>query len=188
MDPPELSARLRYLNHSAHLLATTSPATSRYLMSRHNALIYDSKIELSEAQKRKACGACGTIMILGWEATLEGEERSKKRNTQKKLEVENQPRAMVYTCATCSKKTRFLTGISKPARRIRTAMNSQPISSHPAPQSQSQTSDTKAPLKTGAKRKSRKKGVLDAILAKNQATKALSSGFGLDLSDFMKKS
>ncbi|KAG4444495.1 hypothetical protein IFR05_000086 [Cadophora sp. M221] len=191
MEPPELSTRLRYLNESAHLLATTAPTTSRYLMSRHNALMYDSKIELSESQKKKACGACGTIMILGWEATLQTEVRSKKgKAARKEREAAGYVRTMVYTCGTCSKKTRFPTSISKPIRRKKAALSSTSTSTAPAPASapQSQSNDSSTPSKKAPKRKSRKKGVLDAILARSQAPQATSSGFGLDLSDFMRKS
>ncbi|KAH6711048.1 hypothetical protein DL95DRAFT_1867 [Leptodontidium sp. 2 PMI_412] len=191
MEPPGLSARLRYLNESAHLLATTSPTTSRYLMSRHNALMYDSKIELSESQKKKACGACGTIMILGWEATLQSEVRSRKgkaagNTARKEREAARHLRTMVYTCGTCSKKTQFPTSISKPIRRNKAALPS--TSTSTAPTLQSQASEANTPSKKAPKRKSRKKGVLEAILARNQAPQATSSGFGLDLSDFMKKS
>ncbi|CZT08197.1 hypothetical protein WAI453_002200 [Rhynchosporium graminicola] len=187
MEPPELSARLRFLNDSAHLLATNSPATSRYLMSRHNALLYDSKIELSDAQKQKACGACGTIMILGWEATIAIEKSSKRGTARKEAKVGNhQPRAMVYSCTTCFRKTRFSTGMSKPARRRRTTLHS--TNKLPALMPPFQTKDAKTPAKSGSKGKSRKKGVLDAMMARSQASQPSSSGFGLNLSDFMKKS
>ncbi|KAH7336315.1 hypothetical protein BKA65DRAFT_31700 [Rhexocercosporidium sp. MPI-PUGE-AT-0058] len=188
MEPPELAARLRYLNESAHLLATTSSTTSRYLMSRHNALMYDWKMELSEAQKKKACGSCGTIMILGWGATLESSVQNTKDKTRAKRKVRKQPRAMVYSCGTCSKTTRFPMSISKPSRRNKSVLHATSTLTAPAPVPQSQTSDANTPSKKAPRRKSRKKGVLDAILARSQAPQATSSGFGLDLNDFMKKS
>lgn len=187
MESSELSARLRYLNDSAHLLAASSPTTSRYLMSRHNALVYDSKIDQSEAQKKKACGACGTIMVLGWEATLETESRGRKGKARKAMESTKERRAMVYTCGTCSKKTRFPTDISKPIRRSKAALHSTSVSASPAPVTQSQPGVADTSSKKTPKRKSRNKGVLDAILARSQA-QSTSSGFGLDLSDFVKKS
>ncbi|PVH88793.1 hypothetical protein DL98DRAFT_402632 [Cadophora sp. DSE1049] len=185
MEPPKLSARLRYLNESAHLLATTSPTTSRYLMSRHNALMFDSKIELSEEQKKKACGACGTIMILGWEATLENNVQRKKGKGRQETEATKPPKSMIYSCGTCSKKTRIPAGISKSARRNKASLHFTSISTAPTPQSQA--SQSNPPSQKGPKRKSRKKGVLEAILARNQPQPA-NTGFGLDLSDFMKKS
>ncbi|TAQ85992.1 hypothetical protein B7494_g5680 [Chlorociboria aeruginascens] len=83
MASPELSARLRFLNDAAHLLATTAPATSRHLMSRCNSLLFENNIEPAESEKLKACGACGTIMIVGVAATFKVETqkpRSRKRN------------------------------------------------------------------------------------------------------------
>ncbi|KAH7409297.1 hypothetical protein BKA64DRAFT_392860 [Cadophora sp. MPI-SDFR-AT-0126] len=185
LETPELSARLRYLNNSAHLLATTSPATSRYLLSRHNALMFESKIDLSEEQKKRACSACGTIMILGWEATLENNVERKKGKGRHGTEAMKPPKAMIYSCGTCSKKTRIPTGISKSARRNKGSLQSTSNSMVPTPQSQA--SQSNAPSQKGAKRKSRKKGVLEAILARNQPQPA-NTGFGLDLSDFMKRS
>ncbi|KAG4423980.1 hypothetical protein IFR04_002822 [Cadophora malorum] len=185
MEPPELSARLRYLHGAAHLLATTSPITSRHLVSRHNALMFDSKLDLSDEQKTKACGACGTIMLLGWEATLENDIRRKQGQGDEVKEATKQPKAMVYSCGTCSKKTRMSTGIAKAARRNRKVSNHTSIPAASAPQSQASQSSTLS--QKPAKRKSRKKGVLESILARNQP-KPTNAGFGLDLSDFMKKS
>ncbi|KAK0109720.1 hypothetical protein ONS95_002399 [Cadophora gregata] len=184
MEPSELSVRLRYLNDSAHLLATTSPTASRYLMNRHNALMFDSKIELSQEQKTKACGACGTITTLGWEASSENDIQRKKRKGRLGSQVTKLPKAMVYSCGICSKKTRIPTGTSKPGRRSKVPLQSTTISTAPTPQAPS--GETSNPPQKAAKRKQRKKGVLEAILARNHPQPS-NTGFGLDLSDFMKK-
>ncbi|EKD12215.1 RNAse P Rpr2/Rpp21/SNM1 subunit domain-containing protein [Drepanopeziza brunnea f. sp. 'multigermtubi' MB_m1] len=187
MDPKELSARLRFLNDSAHLLATTAPATSRYIMTRHNALMFDSKIDLSESQRRDACGACGTIMTLGWEATLEQDTPKRRKGKSKPgTDASKAPKTMIYSCGACSKKTRISSGITKPPGRHRKAMSnssSNPVSivTNTTPQA------TSTPTPSSKKRQKSKKGGLAAILAKNQASQS-SSGFGLDLMDFMKKS
>lgn len=185
MEPPELSARLRYLDGAAHLLATTSPTTSRHLVSRHNALLFDSKIDLTDEQKKKACGACGTIMILGWEATLDNNVHGKRGKGNQEKEAKKKPKAMVYSCGTCTKKTRMPTGTSKAARRNRNLLQSTSTPVASAPESQVSRSNT--PSQKSAKRKSRKKGVLESILARSQP-QSTNAGFGLDLSDFMKKS
>ncbi|KUJ23190.1 uncharacterized protein LY89DRAFT_679986, partial [Mollisia scopiformis] len=106
MASPELSAHLRYLNESAHLLATAAPETSRHLMSRHNALLFANQIEVEGTQRKSACGACGALVVPGWEGTLESHiERSKVSKKRKPVERTVQKRAMVYECGICGKKT-----------------------------------------------------------------------------------
>ncbi|KAF8864870.1 hypothetical protein BDZ45DRAFT_581661 [Acephala macrosclerotiorum] len=185
MASPELSARLRYLNDSAHLLATTAPETSRHLMSRHNALIFDSQTDQSEAQKRTACGACGTIMLAGWEGTLESRsERQRASKTEKSTHRPVQSRVIVYECGTCSRKTRERVKSAPPMKRRTVAS----LLSKPADQmdmSASPSINTPSTSSSSKKRAKSRKGGLAAILA--QKSTASSSGSGFDLMDFMKK-
>jgi ribonuclease MRP protein subunit SNM1 len=193
MASPELSARLQYLNDSAHLLAAAAPETSRHLMSRHNSLLFDSNLDPSEAQKRKACGACGTIMILGWNGVLELKQPGRK-NRRRHGGVSKTQRAVVYTCECCRRKTRH------PFPAPRQKYNPGTKSSKPAPVSATASASSRTPQakdvptvsqssnSSSKKRaKNRKQGSLQAILAKQKASEGASgSGFGLDLMDFMK--
>lgn len=187
MASPELSARLRYLNDSAHLLATVAPETSRHLMLRHNSLLGDSNLETSEAQEGKACGACGTIIIIGWNGTLQT-QRARNRNTRHG-EASKTGRIMLYKCDSCGRTTRHHVAVAPQNTRTKS------ITSKPVPSLAPAFSDTPAKSATiqtstssSKKRaKSRKQGSLQAMLAKQKESQALpGSGFGLDLMDFMK--
>jgi ribonuclease MRP protein subunit SNM1 len=203
MASPDLSARLRYLNGSAHLLATTAPATSKYLMSKCNSLMFDNNVEQSESHKRKACGACGTIMILGWDGKLKLDSQRAQRGKSTPRRTTDRARAMVYKCESCGRETRLNMSSSAPKHKalslsnaqdsssVTQASNTSLLSGDPTPpQAKSNIPSTPSGSSSSKKRtKARKQGGLEAILARQRATDSRrSSGFGLDLLDFMKKS
>ncbi|RDW66064.1 hypothetical protein BP6252_09699 [Coleophoma cylindrospora] len=188
MASSTLSARLRYLNESAHLLATAAPSTSRYLMSQCNALMFENEVEQPESHRRKVCGACGTVMVLGWAGHLEVETRRSKKKKASQAGVAK-ARAMIYTCDSCGRKTRHHFNNPPPPRRNISSQAAQPVASL----SSSSTSANQleavpsANASTKKRAKSRKQGGLGALLAKQKASDQLSSGFGLGLMDLMKK-
>ncbi|QSZ36164.1 hypothetical protein DSL72_007289 [Monilinia vaccinii-corymbosi] len=191
----ELAARLRYLNESAHLLATTAPSTSKYLMSRCNSLMFDHEIEQPDAQKRKSCGACGNIKLLGWDGNLEVKSQGSKKKQERKKEkgVSSGEKAIVYTCGSCNKKTRHCVDIAPVTSRPKKgSIHHGAISKNASMPVQSLTTanrmampSTNASSKKRAK--TRKLGGLGALLAKQKASDAIPSRFGLDLMDLMKK-
>jgi ribonuclease MRP protein subunit SNM1 len=192
MAAPELSARLRYLNESAHLLATTAPETSRHLMSKHNSLMFDNNLDPTESQRRKACGACGTIMVSGWQGKVEVDSQGARRGKRRPSVQASKKPSVVYTCNSCSRKTRFLlNSSSKPARHK--AVPSQLISSSigkvasTAPITDVNPTTSTANSSSKKRAQSRKKSGLGAILAKQRTSQSAGTGFGLDLMDFMKK-
>ena len=201
MSSSGLTARLRYLNDSAHLLTTTAPATSKFLMSKCNSLMFDNGIEQSESQKRKVCGACGTIMILGCNSKVDVEpQRARWGKRTPRKATRDRARAMVYECESCGRKTRV--SISPPTSKYKALSVSNTKHSSSITQAsnisllppslslpQLKSNISSAPSSAGKKRsKARKQGDLEAILAKQRATDSRSSsGFGLDLLDFMKK-
>jgi RNase P subunit RPR2 len=186
MASRELSARLRYLNESAQLLATTAPTTSRFLMSRHNSLIFESGRDRSEAQKRDACGACGTIMIPGWESTIQLPRKQIRKGKNKILQAVK-TKVAVYICEACGRETSY-------------SLDNPQISRHtPGPSKSNITQSSATPKAVSAilsstsssrkRAKSRKQGSLEALLARQKPSDSRSSGgFGFDLMDFMKKS
>ncbi|KAF4637010.1 hypothetical protein G7Y89_g1079 [Cudoniella acicularis] len=187
MASVELSARLRYLSDSAHLLAATAPATSKHLMSRHNALLFENGLDPSEEQKRRTCGACGTILIIGWEGSMKIQHLQSRQKNGKNGKNDVPAKAMVYTCDCCGRKTRQpITTSSQrykiPSRSSKSIISSTALhstdthsrSTVPTPESSNSSSKKRA--------KNRKHGGLSAILAKQQSLQgATASGFGLDL-------
>jgi RNase P subunit RPR2 len=183
----DLSARLQYLNDAAHLLATTAPSTSKYLMSARNDLMFDSGMEQPESLKRNACSACGTILVIGWQATLEVQSQSPRLQNQKPAKLPRKD--MVYTCESCSRTTRIR--IAPPTKKqisksyIRhTPSTKQSITSIAKSESGPRIISANSSSKKRAK--ARKQGSLAAVLAGRNSA-ASTSGFGLDLMDFMKK-
>jgi RNase P subunit RPR2 len=188
MSSPELWARLRYLNDSAHLLATVAPSTSRHLRTRCDALISEKELASSDAHRRNTCGACGTIMILGWEGTMQTEPQpSRRRTARPDGQAVKQTKVLVYECKICYRKTRFpLSHPPQATRHKATSSNSRAMSTS---ELLTKPSPVSLPAKSNSKKraKARKRGGLDALLAV-KGTSGQVSGFGLDLMDFMKKS
>lgn len=203
MASPAISARLKYLNDSAHLLATSAPGTSAYLMSRCNGLMFDNELEQSDAYRRHVCGACGNIMILGWTGTRKIESlkaQKGRRNATSTLQQSSSAKVktVVYTCERCGRRTRqsINTNVPRSSKTLDTIHNTKasqtvtplrkPLETHSAPRTPSSTS---ANANSRKRAKIRKQGGLQALLAKNKETDTRSSGggFGLDLLDLMKK-
>lgn len=191
MTSPELLARLQYLDKSAHLLAITAPSTSRYLMSRRNHLMFDNAIELSDSLRGNVCCACGSIMIIGWQASLELRSRRCRRQGHNRNQ-QRPTKDLVYTCDSCRRTTHIPIAPAAPNRaskssNIRTAASVQQVNTNsamtePSPRATSANSSSKK------RAKARKLGGLAAVLANKQsASLSSTSGFGLDLMDFMKK-
>lgn len=191
MASSELLTHLRYLNDAAHLLAASAPETSRHLMLRQNSLLLDSNLDRPESQQHKACGACGTIKILGWNGTLETDQTGRKG--KRRREAVRTEKFLVYTCDSCGRKTRHPVPappkISRPQPR---SSRSIPISA-PSSSNTAQPSGAPGPAQTSnsnskKRAKNRKQSSLSALLAKQKASQGGSgSGFGLDLMDFMNK-
>ncbi|KAM0312775.1 hypothetical protein ACHAO8_006056 [Botrytis cinerea] len=192
----ELAARLRYLNESAHFLATSAPTTSKYLVSQCNSLMFDHEIEPPDFSRRKSCSACGTIMLLGSsEGKLEVKSQSfKKKPIRKRAKGGSRvEKAMIYTCGSCNKMTRNrLDSAPVISRSKKGAVQNGAVSQTVPLPAQTLTANTMAPPSTNAsskkRAKTRKLGGLGALLAKQKASQTSSSGFGLDLMDLMKKS
>jgi ribonuclease MRP protein subunit SNM1 len=194
MASPSVSVRLQYLNDSAHLLATTAPSTSAYLMSRCNSLMLDNEVEQTDSYRRQICGACGNIMILGWTGTRHLEslrigQRKRDRIPTAQGSKAEVTKAIVYKCELCDRRTRI--NMNTTIARSTKASVSQSL-----PKKLLNSTLIKTPSPTSANASSRKRararkhGGLQALLAKNKDSGAVGrpcSGFGLDLLDLMKK-
>ncbi len=197
MTSVDLTARLQYLNNSAHLLATTAPATSKYLMLQCKSLMFDNNIELSASQQGKACGACGTILIPGWEGELEMSRARRGKGSLRKAMV-NRRGALVYNCGSCGRKTQLNLSRS-PSSIPKHRSNTRSLTKHTSVTTTaskttnptlSQASTAPISLSSGTsnnkKRTARKQSGLEAILARQKATDSRASS-GFDLLDFMKE-
>jgi ribonuclease MRP protein subunit SNM1 len=204
MVSPGISARLKYINDSAHLLAISAPGTSAYLMSRCNGLMFDNELEQSDAHKQHVCGACGNIMILGWTGTRQIESlkvQKGRRNARAMMQNTSsaQVKTVVCTCERCGRRTRrsINTNIPRSLTTLNTTYNPRAsqtatpfkgplLETHSAPRTPSSTS---ANASSRRRAKIRKHGGLQALLEKNKETdtRVSGGGFGLDLFDLMKK-
>lgn len=73
MSSTSLPSTLNFLTDAGHLLATSAPETSAYLMNRRNRLLFDNELPQSDVQKQHVCGCCGQIMIASDGTTLKVE-------------------------------------------------------------------------------------------------------------------
>lgn len=194
----DLSSRLRYLKDSAQMMSSTSPATSAYLMSQVNQLMFDHEIEPSELHRRYACGACGSIMVPGWTSSLEKEVIQTKPRRRKSKAVYLRPEkdkaenntgitSMLYRCNLCGKNTRHRQpNHSIPAyRRGKKLAQSVQLAS-PVATAEKQSSGS-ANTNSKKRARARKQGGLQALLAAKKENGTSNTGFGLDLMDLMKK-
>lgn len=210
MVATELAPQLRFLTDAAHLLSSSAPETSAFLMSRRNTLLVDNDVLVSDTQRQHVCSCCGHIMIPGQGSNLNIEtEKALRAKTRK------QPRAQgglaagerekpssrsgmsrVFTCGNCSKYTKLdLPGpgpISRAPKIKKTVQQTttQGLTKAPAPAHKPGPDVSKvAPATANANSKKRaknRKAGLQALLDQRQGSTP-SSGFGLSLSDFMKK-
>ncbi|PQE21465.1 RNAse p rpr2 rpp21 snm1 subunit domain-containing protein [Rutstroemia sp. NJR-2017a BBW] len=182
MESSELTARLRYLNETAHYLATSAPATSKHLMSQCNSLMCEAEVEQPEPQSRRSCLACGTIITSGWGGVAKVQPTASRKKSRKQESKKPSSREKSMTTrhrlepapliSRAKKAALPSVSVSKPAA---TALN------NPSVPSANANANSKKRAKT------RKLGGLGALLANKKASEARSSGFGLDLMDLMKQ-
>lgn len=184
----DLAPQAHFLSNAAHLLATTSPETSAFLMSRRNELLVENDIAIPDSQQQRVCSCCGHIMVPGHGSTLRIETGKVMRPRTKSRHHQGQ-RAMpggiskVMTCGHCGKESRMkLDGPSRISRHKKAAQAVVPQARQAQP---SEPAKVSASASSKKRAKNRKAG-LQALLDQKQSS-APSSGFGLSLSDFMKK-
>ena len=160
-------------------------------MSTYKSLLSECHLEPTESHRRETCGACGTIMIPGLAAVMVSQRRLKRRGKGKNDVPPD--KSIVFQCNCCKKKTRHELPTSlprhKPRKTTTANLNSVPfpsVSTTSKPPSIPVASDN-LNISSKKRAKARKQSGLQALLAKQKASQGSSSGFGLDLSDFMKK-
>ncbi|KAI0130355.1 hypothetical protein BJ170DRAFT_681808 [Xylariales sp. AK1849] len=190
-----LVSSLNFMTDAAHLLATTTPEVSAHLMSQRNALMFHNNLEQSDIQRQHVCGSCGHIMILRKESILklEKEKSTRKRRKGKHVRTEQNPLPVrtqkQLTCGMCGRFTQIAVPPAPPiTRRVkgRTTKISVAQSLSPAaPSSTVEPTKTSANASSKKRAKNRKQG-LQALLQQSQ-TSSSKVGFGLGLTDFVKR-
>ncbi|RKF54474.1 putative rnase p rpr2 rpp21 snm1 subunit domain-containing protein [Golovinomyces cichoracearum] len=190
--PSDMSARIRFLNDSAHLLAASAPETSRYLMLKRNALASDNNIDPVETNMSKTCNACGTLMIIGWQGTVYIESRGtgkKMKDSRQRAKKRQRSRTLVYECNTCHRKSRDDLNSSLKSRQKLKSSRSKPIPSMKKPSNHEQEKNSHVALTppSGIRKvnRKRKNNTLEALIAKKKSSQTSSVDF--DLMDFLKK-
>lgn len=205
MSLPATKARLNFLAASAHLYSSTAPATSAHLMLECKHVATTNDVALKETESKRACNACGTILVPGWtlQTTIVNSQRSKKLHPKSGKERHSIPREaqklVLSECLVCHRLKRTpLMCSSRQSDSGKRDFASRPVSSTTsihtmaetgAPDPKFQGAERTSPANLNSKRraKSRKKSGLQAMLDKAKALEASSSGVGLDLMDIMMK-
>ncbi|KAJ4416396.1 hypothetical protein N0V85_002290 [Neurospora sp. IMI 360204] len=211
----ELSATLDFLTDAAHLLATTAPETSAFLMNQRGSLMFENELPQSDVQRQHVCSCCGHIMIPGHGSTLKFEHQKAVRKrlragqkftktpVQTKQQNQESRKGPVkrITCGRCKRQTEIKSPAPAPISRRSINLKTQPQQQAP------KTTTTTTGLKPNAaptlglsaqkptpsssanskkRAKSRKAG-LQALLDQSNASKSSRPGLGLSLADFMQK-
>jgi hypothetical protein len=197
----EQTTTLSFLTDAAHLLATTAPETSAYLMSRRNDLMFEHEVPLSDKQRQHVCSCCGYIMLPGKGSCLQVKSgirpsrKNKLRSTGSTGGPHNPGPTKAITCGHCGR----LTNVKLPApapiswRKVKVEKMAKALgasgSSTTAQAQAQETASQKASSNASSKKraKSRKAG-LQALLDQSSASRnSRPGGLGLSLADFMAK-
>lgn len=188
----DTAPQLHFLTDAAHLLATTAPQTSAFLMSRRNELLVENDIAVPDSQRQRVCSCCGHVMVPGQSSTLKIETKKTPRprtNSKQQQQIRAMPGGIskVMTCGHCGRDSRLkLEGPSRISRHKKALQPQFTV----AQAKQTQLSEPARPSANASskKRAKHRKAGLQALLDQKQgSTVSSSSGFGLSLSDFMKK-
>jgi hypothetical protein len=197
----EQTTTLSFLTDAAHLLATTAPETSAYLMSRRNDLMFEYEMPpLSDKQRHHVCSCCGHIMLLGKGSRLQvkSEIRPSRKNKSRSIGSTGAPHnpgpTKAITCGYCGR----LTNIKLPApapisrRKVKVEKVIKTLGASGPSQARAQAQETasqKASSNASSKKraKSRKAGLQALLDQSNASRNSRPGGLGLSLADFMAK-
>ncbi|KAK2042835.1 RNAse P Rpr2/Rpp21/SNM1 subunit domain-containing protein [Colletotrichum somersetense] len=192
MDSSTLPAHLTYLNDAAHLLRTSAPETSAYLMNHHNELMFLNDMEQNDVRRQHVCGACGHIMIPGQSTVLKLEtEKALKRKRRGVKSRDSQakdqpqlPRAgtrKLFNCGNCSRTTKI--SFPPPPPILRRRAKSEQLSAAKGRQSSMAEPAKPATSNSSSKKRAKnRKAGLQALLS--QAKTSSSGSRNLSLADF----
>jgi len=190
-EEKQAQARLSYLTDAGHLLATSAPGISSFLMTRRQALTAHLGLAMSEVENQAVCGACGNIMVPGCTGQLKFEadtffkrKRQKpKLNPQgKKPRIERPGPFKVITCGKCDRATKIqLPPPPAVGRRKVDIPQASALMANQDPRPTKSSSNA-----ASRKRAKARKAGLQGLLASSKVTSSNSKP-ALTLSSFMKK-
>ena len=176
--------RRSFLESSSQYLAVSSPSTSAHLMTERLALTIDDERTATKVLRNKACNACGTLVILGWNAITTRSPQKISATTRKR--ARRGRRALVQACKVCHRET--ITALHIEAGAANAAQPKRKVSISATQAIETPLNGNKKAEKTSSKQRAktrRDKSGLQALLTKSkQQTPA--SFATLDLMDFMK--
>lgn len=187
----DIAPQAHFLGDAAHLLAITSPETSAFLMSRRNELLVENDIAIPDAQRQCVCSCCGHVMVLGHDSTLRIETNRALRSKTKSRQHQEQHTppggiSKIATCGRCGRDCNVkLNGPGRISRHKKVAQSA--ITEHAKQSRLSEPAKPSANASSKKRAKNRKAGLQALLDQKQGSTTSSSPGFGLSLSDFMKK-
>jgi poly(A) polymerase Pap1 len=176
-----------FLENSSRYVAISSPSTSAHLMTERIALSSTTNNERATAKglRDSVCNACGTLMVLGWNATMKHGQKLRSNTTQRP--IRKRQRRLIQVCRVCHRDT--VTTLNVEVNAVKGGQpTSGPFTTSKHSVEASATM-SKVAEKTSSKQraKARKEtSGLQALLNKSKQTSASSSSFKPDLMDFMK--
>lgn len=195
----EQTATLSFLTDAAHLLATTAPETSAYLMSRRNDLMFEHEIPLPDKQRQHVCSCCGHIMLPGKGSRLQVKSeirpsrKNKSRPTGSTGGGPNPGPTKALTCGHCGRLTNVKLPAPAPISRRKVKVEkatkgSGSLGSSTTAQVQEPASQKTSSNASSKKRAKSRKAGLQALLDQSNASRnSRPGGLGLSLADFMAK-
>ena len=177
-----------FLENSSRYLAVSSPSTSAHLMAERLALNIDDGRAATKDLYDYICVACGTLMIIGWNAVT---RQSQQRTTSKTRKCERRGRHnnFAQTCQVCHRETITVLHFEKDATKTatKTARPKSKASIPPTQATENPLNVSKGAEKTSSKQRAKtrkEKSGLQALLSKSRQIAASSST--LSLMDLMK--
>lgn len=189
----DIAPQVHFLNDAAHLLATASPETSAFLMSRRNEVLVENDIAIPDTQRQRVCNCCGHLMVPGQHGSIFRIETDKAIRSKAASNQNHDKRARsggiskVTTCGYCGRNSRVkLDSPGRISRHKKVAPATKTFLPPAAMATAAEPAKSSANASSKKRAKNRKAG-LQALLDQKQGSTPSSSGFGLTLSDFMKK-
>lgn len=198
MSSTGLTTTLDFLTDAGHLLATTAPEISAYLMNQRGNLLLENKIPQSDVQRQHVCSCCGHIMVPGDGSVLKIEHKKALEKKGSRSVKSLKPKSptpcstsgptKVLTCGHCDRFTKINLPAPAPISRRKIKKEDRPKASMQAqpPQDLAPLQKVTANANSKKRAKSRKAG-LQALLDQKNASQPSRPGLGLSLADFMKK-
>lgn len=203
----DMASTISFLNDAAHLMATTSPESSAYLMSKRSGLLFEHELTLSDKQRQHVCSCCGHIMRFGQGDDLQvksGKRASQKPRSARRLNAKgNPPRPQLQarpgpvktiTCCFCGRLTNIQLPAPSPIHQRR--VNAEKITrasergavkaGMPSTAQEVVVQKTASNASSKKRAKSRKAG-LQALLSQSSTSRNSNAGLGLSLADFLQK-